>query len=374
MDATTARRFPLIARPRPACTPLPQRITALSTLTDKATTTGDLTTASAVFNLAALIASDCGDHDLARHWCHRLAHAALSRPHPGRNALEPLVNLARLRIRADDGTTAWAILETLYQAVTDQTTVTIDGISIDTTALPAGATEHAELRQWTWTVLLGTGARALSSANRWDDARQRLEHHHGIGHRMLDGRQIAVISHTLAGQHHHAADLLRTTKPGEPWENAVTTVLNLLCSTTGGHDASPYTPGHARSPGMEVFWTRHDLSVIDALGIDDPTAKAVANDLLDRTTDGYVAREVLAHHGCHHLAGKSRRQRLLAVVNDCGLDRGHIPATGLARINQLLDATESAIRRPDDASAPPPEELRRDPHAVNAACTSPLPQ
>ncbi|WP_345530601.1 hypothetical protein, partial [Actinoplanes utahensis] len=290
---------------------------------------------------------------LARHWCHRLAHATLGRPHPGRNALEPLVNIARLRIRAGDGTTAWTILETLHQAVTDQATVTTDGITIDTAALTATATEHAELRQWTWTVLLGTGAHALATANRWDDARQRLEHHHGIGHRMLDGRQIAVISHALAGRHHDAAELLRTTTPGEPWENAVTIVLNLLCTTTtGGHDASPFPPGHVRSPGMEVFWTRHDLSIIDALGIDHPTTKAVANDLLLRTTDGYAAREVLAHTGCHRLAGNRRRQRLLAVVNDCGLDRGHIPTTGLTRINQLLDAAESAIRHPSDPSAP----------------------
>jgi hypothetical protein len=350
MDATTARRFPLIARPRPACTPLPQRITALGALADKATATGDLATASAVFNLAALIASDCGDHDLARHWCHRLAHATLSRPHPGRNALEPLVNLARLRIRAGDGTTAWTILETLYQAVTAQATVTIDGITIDTTALTAGATENAELRQWTWTILLGTGAQALASANRWEDARQRLEHHHGIGHRMLDGRQIAVISHTLAGRHHDAAELLRTTTPGEPWENAVTTLLNLLGATTGEHDTLQYLPRQHRLPGTQVFWTRHDLSVIDAVGIDHPTAIAVANDLLDRTTDGYASRDVLAHPCCHHLAGN--RQRLIAIVNDCGLDRGHIPATGLIRINQLLDATESAIRRPSDPSAP----------------------
>ncbi|SDT11876.1 hypothetical protein [Actinoplanes derwentensis] len=345
MDASTTRRFPLIARARPACTPLPERITSLSTLADKATT-GDLATASAVFNLAALIASDCGDHDLAHHWCHRLAHATLSRPHPGRNALEPLVNLARLRIRDGDGATAWTILETLYQAVADHATVTIDGITIATTALTASATEHAELRQWIWTVLLGTGAHALASANRWDDARHRLEQHHGIGHRMLDGRQIAVISHTLARRHHHAADLLRTTMPGEPWENAVTTVLNLLCTTTGAHDGPPYLPSRHRAPGTEVFWTRHDLSVIDALGIDHPTATAIANNLLDRTNDGYAARDILAHPGCHHLSGNRQRHRLLKIVNDCGLDRGHIPTTGLNRINRLLDATESAIRSP----------------------------
>jgi hypothetical protein len=108
----------------------------------------------------------------------------------------------------------------------------------------------------------------------------------------------------------------------------------------------------AGSRVCQPMWTRHDLSVIDALGIDHPTATAVANDLLDRTTDGYATREVLAHPGCRQLAGNRQRQRLLAVVNDCGLDRGHIPATGPTRLNQLLDTTESAIRRPSDPSAP----------------------
>jgi hypothetical protein len=43
-------------------------------------------------------------------------------------ALEPLVNLGRLRIRTDDGETAHTILDTLLQAVTNAADITIDGL------------------------------------------------------------------------------------------------------------------------------------------------------------------------------------------------------------------------------------------------------
>ncbi|MGW4982617.1 hypothetical protein ACWERA_41695, partial [Streptomyces mirabilis] len=105
-----AQRFPLIARPRPACLPLAQRVHALAELADIAANTGDPSVASTVYNQAALIASDVGALGLARKMCHQHAAAYLhATPLPGTTAiraLEPLVNLARLQFRAgqhDDG-------------------------------------------------------------------------------------------------------------------------------------------------------------------------------------------------------------------------------------------------------------------------------
>lgn len=77
----------------------------------------DLAAASAVHNLAALLASDCGLPDLARQWCHRQANVYL-RTHPlgaqaARHALEPLVNLARLHIRDGQGELAFHLIEAL---------------------------------------------------------------------------------------------------------------------------------------------------------------------------------------------------------------------------------------------------------------------
>lgn len=75
--ASIARRFPLISRFRPACLPLPQRVRALVELSATAQTKADQGLASAVYNQAALLASDLGLPDLARQWCHQHAAAYL---------------------------------------------------------------------------------------------------------------------------------------------------------------------------------------------------------------------------------------------------------------------------------------------------------
>ncbi|MDM4784527.1 hypothetical protein [Micromonospora sp. b486] len=80
LAGTTAHRFPLVARSRPLCTALPARIGALADLAARAQHDNDLTAAARVYNQAALIASDCGQTDLARQWCHRHAQAWLDRP------------------------------------------------------------------------------------------------------------------------------------------------------------------------------------------------------------------------------------------------------------------------------------------------------
>lgn len=56
----TVRRFPLVPRPRPACSALDARVGELCALADTAQQTGSRATASAVFNQAALLASDVG--------------------------------------------------------------------------------------------------------------------------------------------------------------------------------------------------------------------------------------------------------------------------------------------------------------------------
>jgi hypothetical protein len=58
-----ARRFPLVARPRPACTPLPQRVADLGHRAAAAAHHRDTAAATAVFNLAALLAPASGRTD-----------------------------------------------------------------------------------------------------------------------------------------------------------------------------------------------------------------------------------------------------------------------------------------------------------------------
>ena len=99
---TQVQRFPLVARFRPPCLPLPARVRGLVELADTAVKKSDQGLASAVYNQAALIASDLGLPDLAREMFHQHAAYLHACPLSGMSAirgLEPVVNLARLQIR-----------------------------------------------------------------------------------------------------------------------------------------------------------------------------------------------------------------------------------------------------------------------------------
>lgn len=77
LNGPIAQRFPLIYRFRPACLPLPRRVHGLAELADAAAAKAHQGLASAVYNQAALIASDLGLPDLARKMCHQHAAAYL---------------------------------------------------------------------------------------------------------------------------------------------------------------------------------------------------------------------------------------------------------------------------------------------------------
>lgn len=159
------QRFPLISRFRPACLPLPQRVHALAELSDTAAATADQIKASAVYNQAALIASDIGLPHLARQWCHQHAAAYLhAAPLSGRSAiraLEPVVNLARLQIRAGNTDDGRHRLLTLFNAIRDGTHAEFDGILIPAD-LTTG-TDRREVRAWLWRVILADGTRTLTT-------------------------------------------------------------------------------------------------------------------------------------------------------------------------------------------------------------------
>lgn len=350
-----ARRFPLVARPRPACIPLRQRVADLGHRAATAARNQDPAAATAVFNLSALLASDCGLPDLARHWCHRLARAALRNPpqdaREAIHSLEPIVNLARLASRAANGLDAWSLLENLYQAVASRTDTVIDGIEIPAADLTGPPDAYREVRAWLWAVLLSDGARALAIAGRWDDAYHRLDKYNGIGHRMLDGRQIAVIAHATTGNHDAAAALLHTTQPGQPWEAAVTDCLTLLNEprSTGADLGGPlaaYRALDTATVGLAVFHTRLGLCLLDSYDAAAPAAaRPLAAHLIDNAaTDGYAARDVLTHSGCRGIATDRQTLTLTILVEQCGLGSGLMPDPVLADICAALDVAEQVIR------------------------------
>jgi hypothetical protein len=352
MNRTATRQFPLIARPRPGCTPLSQRVADLQERAIHAQTAKDVTAATAVFNLAALLASDCGMPDLARAWCHRLARAALdNNALDPRHGLEPVVNLARLHIRAGNGPAAWALLETLFQAIDRRTDSVIDGLTIPAARIIDTPGAYASVRSWLWKVLLGTGAHALASAGRWDEASHRISEYNGVGKRMLDGRQITVIAHATAGRHHEARTMLDATQPGDAWEDAVTACLALLVATDDSADLvnaalTTYRGLYPAENRLVVFRTRLGLSLLDALSDSHPAVEQIAVGLIHHAaSDGYAARDILNHPICFSTATHQQTRQLNMVVDQCGLDRGSIPEAQLADLANALETAESIIAR-----------------------------
>ncbi|MFG3423226.1 hypothetical protein [Micromonospora sp. NPDC048063] len=317
------------------CTALPARIGALADLAGRAHQDNDLTAAARVYNQAALIASDCGQPDLARQWCHRHARAWLDRGNLdntlGRKALEPLVNLARLHIRAGDHDDGLTLLTNLYQAITHRTDTTIDSIPLPAAALTPTQEIHRDLSRWLWGVHLADGTRALTSAGRWDEAEAHLQQHHGIGHRMLDGRQVAIIARIQRDQHAAALHLISQTHPGEAWEAAVTACLAAMCQPDGQLRSEHINLMATRyrevayEPSLIVFQTRLALTMIEVTGspsapelesIGYQTAQAAV-----RAADGYAAREILASSTWTASLGAETRQALIDVLAASGLGR-----------------------------------------------------
>lgn len=359
---SVALRFPLVARPRPACLPLSQRVHALSELADIAARLGDPSMASTVYNQAALIASDVGATDTARAMCHQHAAAYLqAAPLPGGTAiraLEPVVNLARLQVRAGKADDGRQHLLTLFDAVTTGTPVQVEDIAVPAD-LVANADDRQEVRTWLWSVLLGDGTRALTTAGRWAEALAHVETHHGVGQRMLDGRQVAVLAALTSGNTLGAGSLLAHTVPGGAWERLVTDCLTVLYRRMVGQPWRRSLQGLATAylerpdrDDLAVFDTRLGLAVLDAVdSAEDPVARLVVAELHRRTmetTDGYAARETLKHPLFTALATDREAQDCRALLHACALEAGTLPGEQGDQLTTALHTSSRVIRRSID--------------------------
>jgi hypothetical protein len=378
--AGIARCFPLVARTRPACTPLAERVADLRERARTAERKEDRGEATAVLNLAALLASDLGMAQTARDWCHRHVAAYLQThrlgPDGARYVLEPLINLARLHIRSGDGERAAQLVGELYSAVANRTDAVIDGIALPAAALDLAPDGHREIRRWLWAVMLATTARALATVGNWSGARAALAQSKGIGNRMLDGRQIAVLERADAGDTDGALALVHTTESGEPWERAVTLCLNVLCSdATDAREArellETYRALPTKSPGLAVFHTRLGLAVIDTLGgPQSPACRQGAKALIGNVingVDGYAARDLLAHPVYQDLMTTHEARQLADRVGACALGAGAMPAELHAHLSAALDTSEGVIIR---ASGAQPSIVNLRPHAQEAAAVT----
>jgi len=360
-----ARRFPLVARFRPACLPLPDRLRTLVDLAGRAAQQGEQGLASTVYNQSALLASEVGLPDLARSMCHRHANAYLRAcPLSAASAirgLEPLVNLARLQIRSGHTDAGRRRLLDLYAAVGSGNSVTFEGTTVPADLTRADEDEQ-EVRAWLWRVLLADGTRALTTTGRWREALAHIEEHRGIGARMLDGRQVAVVAALTEGATKRARELLTGTAPGDPWEQAVTNCLTALCRRDAGQDVGDCLAdlvdsylSHEANPGMTVFDARLGLTTLDAVAsTESPGACRLVGELVRRTTtarDGYAAREVLADELFTALATDEQAQECTDLVRACRLEGGVPPEELYGELSAGLDSSESVIARSLAATA-----------------------
>jgi hypothetical protein len=248
MGTALAARIPLVCSHRPPGAPLGERVaylTAQARQHDGAGHRGNVARAAGVFNFAALIASDSGIPGLATALCWRqhevFASAGDLPPDISVIALMPLVNIARQQARQDDGNTAFHTLNCLYRAAQQRGTATVDGRHVNLAPLTCGPA-HREACRELWAVLLTDGARALAREGRWTDAAEIMAAHRGVGTRLLDGRQIKIMSLLEQGCHREAATMIDAAIPAEPWEAAVAAILRAYCQQQAT-PAVPVEPG-----------------------------------------------------------------------------------------------------------------------------------
>ncbi|MGH3872677.1 MAG: hypothetical protein ACRDSR_14400 [Pseudonocardiaceae bacterium] len=332
-----------------------------------------MTRAGEVCNKAALIASDCGATDLARNRCwrqHDVFDAA--RPLPAQTAklaLQPVLNIPRQLIRDGDGTTAYQMLEQLYRAARHRTDAQLAERRISLQDVTCAPDDHRTVCTLLWAALLADGARALASAGRWQDAAEHAAAHRGVGTRLLDGRQVTILSLTDRGDHDRAAAMVEDSVIAEPWEQTVASLLRVYCRRGAGCDVGPDAAAmldHAlglveqAEPSTTVFRARVGMTALDlADGCDRPQVPRLRAAIITAASaDAYAAREALAHPLLRPAMTTAQQHTLATSVRASGLGRGAIPPGLLDDLMASVTLAENQLRalldRPRELSAPSP--------------------
>jgi hypothetical protein len=338
--------FPLVLRERPPGRPLEARVAELERLAVPAAETthpGRITRACEVLNKAALIASDSGLPALARALCWQ-QYELFAKTRPWRSpavklAMQPLLNIARQRIREGSGDNSLAMLESLYAAARARASATIEGHLIDFGPLIATPEDHKALCTLIWAALLADGTRSLAKTGRWTDAAAHAAAHRGIGARLLDGRQAAIIARLQEGSLAQADELVEQSHITEPWERAVQNIFRALCRKAAGSipatkTATMLATAHAlvQTPDLSTTAARTRIGIV-ALDLAD-TADPDQGESLRAAlvalaaTDAYAAQDALTHRALSQYLTAGQSQSLHDLVRACGL-RGELAPSEL---------------------------------------------
>jgi hypothetical protein len=376
-----ASRIPLVRRTKAPALPLEERINHLTGLTvaPAGASHHDLVARTcSILNYAALIASDVGLPDLATDLCWRqhqvFADAGRLSGPIGVMSLMPLVNLSRLLTRDGQGEAAYDLLTRLNHAARQRGKTEIDGRTVDLSTLTSTKADHRQVCQELWITLLVDGARALARIGRWTEAAEAMAQHRGIGNRLLDGRQIKIMSLMEQGLDQQARDMISATQPTEPWETSIGLLLLAHCRPVGvpvaradlehalDKSAVLLTPP---DPSTAVFQTRAGLTALE-LDPSGPYAGTLPKTIAEVAQfDAYAARDVLHHPAARAALSGERADALRAVITAAGLGAGALPADCQQSLSKAVTLGETELRRllRDETAVPgnPPEEFR-NPH------------
>lgn len=362
MIPSIASRIPLVRRAKKPALPLEERITLLERLAVEAAGAShrDLVArACGVLNYAALIASDVGMPDLAADlsWRqHRVfAEAGTLSGDIAVMSLMPLINISRLLTREGDGEAAYDVLTRLYRAAQKRGTAEIHGNTVDLSVLIDTDADHRKVCQELWFTVLVDGARALARVGRWTEAAEAMAAHRGVGNRLLDGRQIQVMSLMERGLDQEARDTIESTAPKEPWESTVAALLRIYCRPAADPMPEPDLDVALQgalalitSPDPEVtaFQARVGLTALEL--VPDHTGALVGRvrDALFGVAvlDAYAARDVMSHHMTGPHLTSEQRQKLDVLLTASGLGAGTLPQAHMHAITEAVDKAEVTLR------------------------------
>lgn len=355
-----ARRFPLVSRVKPPGRPLAARVAALGR-TRRESAPDDhyqqVALASEVFNVAALIASDCGMPQQARDLCWR-QYAVFNAARPlspqlAKLALQPVLNIPRQMIRDGNGVGAYDVLQELLRAAQERRQADVAGYRIDMADVTRDQADHHAVCTQLWAALGADGSRALAQAGRWGEAASALAAHKLVGNRLLDGRQIAVISLLERGLADQAAAMVDASAITESWEKTAAAVLRAYCATwkPEGDQHVEVAVGEALTlveiaePTTVVFRVRVGLTALDiAQGRTSLASRLQAAVIVAACTDAYAAREVLDHEASRNSMTAQDVKALTSIVDASGFGRGVMPQEQASQMMECVASAEADLR------------------------------
>lgn len=247
--------------------------------------------------------------------------------------MEPVINLARLDLRAGRPGEALGLLDGLLHGLREGTPIHLHQRILHLDQITQSAGERAEAYRWAWTVYLGDGMRALAAQGQWQKAAEQAHLLGGVGRRLFDGRQVTVLARLTAGETEQAMRLVEESEVYEPWERCVQLLLRLRCR----HDSEEVEKlvETIRTLETPLFATRAGLTGLHLMKRGQPPAEDLLEQVVKNAMkDGYAARDLLADTSASLTEIDSKR--LSAVCTEAGIGPNTLPDELLTQLAQAL--------------------------------------